>query len=250
MSLELSEQELLRRQATEKMRELGIEPYPAALYEVNAKTNEILEEFPKDNTLFQEVSIAGRIMSRRIMGAASFVVIQDSWGKIQLYVKRDEICPDEDKTMYNTVFKKLLDIGDIIGVKGYVFITQMGEISIHVKELTELSKSAKPLPIVKEKDGVVVKDRIPRTKDICDQGVLCKLIDGKYYMPFSALFILDGEDNRFSSEMNFTYKNKIIITHNSSQRQYIKNADNISLQQSARHLCKAFQNFFEHLKIL
>ena len=155
MSLELSEQELLRREATVKMRELGIEPYPAALYEVNAKTKEILEEFPKDNTLFQEVSIAGRIMSRRIMGAASFVVIQDSWGKIQLYVKRDEICPGEDKTMYNTVFKKLLDIGDIIGVKGYVFITQMGEISIHVKELTVLSKSVKPLPIVKEKDGVV-----------------------------------------------------------------------------------------------
>lgn len=155
MSLELSEQELLRREATVKMRELGIEPYPAALYEVNAKTSEILEKFPQDNTLFQQVSIAGRIMSRRIMGAASFVEIQDSWGRIQLYVKRDEICPEEDKTMYNTVFKKLLDIGDIIGVKGYVFITQMGEISIHVKELTVLSKSIKPLPIVKEKDGVV-----------------------------------------------------------------------------------------------
>ena len=126
MSLELSEQELLRREATVKMRELGIEPYPAALYEVNAKTSEILEKFPQDNTLFQQVSIAGRIMSRRIMGAASFVEIQDSWGRIQLYVKRDEICPEEDKTMYKTVFKKLLDIVDIIGVKGYVFITQMG----------------------------------------------------------------------------------------------------------------------------
>lgn len=155
MSIELSEQEVLRRQAAEEMRRLGIDPYPAPLFEVNAKTTEILEEFPKDNSLFQEVSIAGRIMSRRIMGAASFSVIQDNVGKIQLYIKRDEICPGEDKTMYNTVFKKLLDIGDIIGVKGYVFVTQMGETSIHVKELTVLSKSIRPLPIVKEKDGVV-----------------------------------------------------------------------------------------------
>jgi lysyl-tRNA synthetase class 2 len=155
MSIELSEQEVLRRQAAEQMRSLGVNPYPAPLYEVNAKTTEILEKFPQDNSLFQEVSIAGRIMSRRIMGAASFSVIQDSVGKIQLYVKRDEICPGEDKTMYNTIFKKLLDIGDIIGVKGYVFVTQMGEISIHVRELTVLSKSIRPLPIVKEKDGVV-----------------------------------------------------------------------------------------------
>ena len=155
MSIELSEQEILRRQAAEQMRSLGVNPYPAPLYEVNAKTTEILEKFPQDNSLFQEVSIAGRIMSRRIMGAASFSVIQDSVGKIQLYIKRDEICPGEDKTMYNTVFKKLLDIGDIIGVKGYVFVTQMGETSIHVRELTVLSKSIRPLPIVKEKDGVV-----------------------------------------------------------------------------------------------
>jgi len=155
MSIELSEQEVLRRQAAEQMRSLGVNPYPAPLYEVNAKTTEILEKFPQDNSLFQEVSIAGRIMSRRIMGAASFSVIQDSVGKIQLYIKRDEICPGEDKTMYNTIFKKLLDIGDIIGVKGYVFVTQMGETSIHVRELTVLSKSIRPLPIVKEKDGVV-----------------------------------------------------------------------------------------------
>lgn len=155
MSIELSEQEVLRRHAAEEMRRLGIDPYPAPLFEVNAKTTEILEKFPQDNSLFQEVSIAGRIMSRRIMGAASFSVIQDSVGKIQLYIKRDEICTGEDKTMYNTVFKKLLDIGDIIGVKGYVFVTQMGETSIHVRELTVLSKSIRPLPIVKEKDGVV-----------------------------------------------------------------------------------------------
>lgn len=155
MSTELSEQETLRRQAAEQMRELGINPYPAPIFDINTHSKEILEKYPNDNTLFQEVSIAGRIMSRRIMGAASFVVIQDSVGKIQLYIKRDEICPGEDKTMYNTVFKKLLDIGDIIGVKGYVFITKMGEISIHVKELTVLSKSIRPLPIVKEKDGVI-----------------------------------------------------------------------------------------------
>lgn len=153
MSLELSEQEVLRREAMQKLRECGVNPYPAPMYEVNANSKEILEEFPKDNTKFQQVSIAGRIMSRRIMGAASFAVLQDEKGKIQLYIKRDEICPEEDKTMYNTVFKKLLDIGDIIGVKGYVFTTQMGEITIHVKELTVLSKSLKPLPIVKEKDG-------------------------------------------------------------------------------------------------
>ncbi len=152
---ELCEQEILRRQAAVHLRLLGIEPYPAPLYPVNAKTNEILEQFPNDNSLFQDVTIAGRIMSRRIMGAASFAELQDSFGKIQLYIKRDEICPQEDKTMYNTVFKKLLDIGDIVGVKGYVFITQMGEISIHVKELTVLSKSIKPLPVVKEKDGKV-----------------------------------------------------------------------------------------------
>ena len=152
---ELTEQEQVRRNSLEQLRALGINPYPAALYEVNCNCAEILEKFPTDNTLFQQVSIAGRIMSRRIMGAASFVELQDHTGRIQLYVKRDEICPDEDKTLYNTVFKRLLDIGDIVGVTGYVFVTQMGETSIHVKSLTVLSKSLRPLPIVKEKDGVV-----------------------------------------------------------------------------------------------
>lgn len=152
---ELTEQEQIRRNSLNELKKLGINPYPAALYEVNAKSSEILDQYPKDNSLFQDISIAGRIMSRRIMGAASFVELQDSYGRIQLYIKRDEICPDEDKTLYNTVFKRLLDIGDIIGVKGYVFVTQMGEVSIHVKSLTVLSKSLRPLPIVKEKDGVV-----------------------------------------------------------------------------------------------
>ena len=152
---ELSEQEQIRRNSLNELKKLGINPYPAALYEVNATSAEIHSQFPGDNTLFQNVSIAGRIMSRRIMGAASFVELQDSYGRIQLYIKRDEICPDEDKTMYNTVFKRLLDIGDIIGVTGFVFVTQMGEISIHVKSLTVLSKSLRPLPIVKEKDGQV-----------------------------------------------------------------------------------------------
>ena len=152
---ELSEQEQIRRNSLNELKKLGINPYPAALYEVNVKSTEILEKYPQDNSLFQDVSIAGRIMSRRIMGAASFVELQDSYGRIQLYVKRDEICTGEDKTLYNTVFKRLLDIGDIIGVKGYVFTTQTGEISIHVKEITVLSKSLRPLPIVKEKDGQV-----------------------------------------------------------------------------------------------
>ena len=152
---ELTEQEQIRRNSLDELRRLNINPYPAAMYEVNVKSSEILERFPHDNTLFQQVSIAGRIMSRRIMGAASFVELQDPHGRIQLYIKRDEICPGDDKTLYNTVFKRLLDIGDIIGVTGYVFVTQMGETSIHVKSLTVLSKSLRPLPIVKEKDGKV-----------------------------------------------------------------------------------------------
>ncbi len=155
MSLELSEQELFRRKSLEELQNAGINPYPAELFEINAKTTEILDKYPTDNTLFQEVSIAGRIMSRRIMGAASFVELQDSVGRIQLYIKRDDICKGEDTSFYNNVFKKMMDIGDIIGVKGYVFTTQMGEISIHVTDLKMLSKSLKPLPIVKEKDGVV-----------------------------------------------------------------------------------------------
>lgn len=139
----------------QELYKLGINPYPQAAFDVNVTTVQIKEQFD-DNDLanFDNVSIGGRIMSRRIMGAASFCELQDAHGRIQLYLNRDEICPGEDKTMYNTVFKRLLDIGDFIGVKGFVFRTQMGEISIHVKELTVLSKSLRPLPIVKEKDGV------------------------------------------------------------------------------------------------
>ncbi len=153
--MQLSDQEIVRRNALEELKKLGINPYPQAAYEVNAHAREILEKFPKDNTLFQEVRFAGRIMSRRIMGAASFAELMDSTGRIQIYVKRDEVCPGEDKTMYNTVFKRLLDIGDFIGVSGYVFVTKMGEITIHVKEFTVLAKSLRPLPIVKEKDGKI-----------------------------------------------------------------------------------------------
>lgn len=155
MNAGLNEQETLRRNALTELRRIGIEPYPASLYEINTKTQEILNQYPDHPEKFQNVSIAGRIMSRRIMGAASFVELQDSTGRIQLYMKRDDLCPNEDKTLYNTVFKKLLDIGDIIGVKGFVFTTQMGEISVHVKELTVLSKSIRPLPVVKQKDGEV-----------------------------------------------------------------------------------------------
>ena len=153
--MELSEQEINRRQSLDELQKLGIDPYPADIYEVNVTAEEIHKNFPADNSLYQDVSIAGRIMQRRIMGAASFTEIQDATGRIQLYFKRDEICPGEDKTMYNIVFKRHLDIGDIIGVKGYVFITQMGEITIHVKEYKLLSKSLKVLPVVKEKEDKV-----------------------------------------------------------------------------------------------
>jgi lysyl-tRNA synthetase class 2 len=152
--IELSEQERMRRQALAELMNLGIEPFPAAAYPVNATTQEIKEKYEQTKNNYQDVSIAGRLMSKRIMGSASFAELQDQEGRIQLYITRDDICCDEDKTLYNTVFKKLLDIGDFIGVKGFVFITKTGEISIHVKEITLLAKSIKPLPIVKEKDGI------------------------------------------------------------------------------------------------
>ena len=153
MTMELTDQEIFRRKAKEELEAMGINPYPAPTFEVNVTAEEIARKFPQDNSLFQNVSIAGRIMSRRVMGAASFAELQDATGRIQLYIKRDEICPGEDKSLYNTVFKKLTDIGDIVGVTGFVFVTQMGEISIHVKSFTMLSKSLRPLPVVKEKDG-------------------------------------------------------------------------------------------------
>jgi lysyl-tRNA synthetase class 2 len=151
----LSEQENIRRNSLAEMRKLGIDPYPAAEYPVNATAADILQNYRPESGNYRDVSIAGRIMSRRIMGSASFMELQDITGRIQLYVKRDDICPGEDKTLYNTVFKRLLDIGDIIGVKGFVFVTQMGETSVHVSELTVLSKSLRVLPVVKEKDGQV-----------------------------------------------------------------------------------------------
>ncbi len=150
---ELSEQEIVRRKSLEAMRERGIDPYPAAEYPVTGMSAEIKANFDDNLEPKREVSVAGRIMSRRIMGKASFMELQDSEGRIQVYVSRDEICPGEDKDLYNVVFKKLLDIGDFIGVKGYVFRTQMGEISIHAREIVVLSKSLRPLPIVKMKDG-------------------------------------------------------------------------------------------------
>jgi lysyl-tRNA synthetase class 2 len=152
--LELSEQEIIRRGNMETLRSMGIEPYPAAEYEVTGYTDEIRENFDDNQEPKREVRIAGRIMSRRIMGKASFVELQDSHGRIQVYVSRDEICAEENKDMYNVVFKKLLDIGDFVGVEGYVFRTQTGEITVHAKSLKVLSKSLRPLPIVKVKDGV------------------------------------------------------------------------------------------------
>ena len=151
--LELSEREIIRRNSMNELRAMGIEPYPAAEYVTNAFSTDIKAEF-NDDAEPRQVSVAGRIMSRRIMGKASFIELQDSKGRIQVYITRDDICPDEDKEMYNTVFKRLLDLGDFIGIEGFVFRTQMGEISIHAKKLTVLAKSIKPLPIVKYKDGV------------------------------------------------------------------------------------------------
>ena len=153
--LELNEQEIIRRQSLDELRKLGIDPYPAAQFPVSHLSSDIIANFEKMCEDKTEVVVAGRIMARRIMGSASFFELQDEKGKIQIYVKRDDICPDEDKTLYNTVFKRLLDIGDIVGVKGFVFRTQMGEESVHAQELKLLSKSIKPLPIVKEKDGQV-----------------------------------------------------------------------------------------------
>ena len=153
-NLELSEQEIIRRQSLEELKRFGIEPYPAELYEVNAYSTDIKNEF-KDDDENRQVSIAGRIMSRRIMGKASFVELQDSKGRIHVYVTRDDFCHDEYNDLYNIVFKKFLDIGDFFGVKGYVFRTQTGEISVRAQSLTILAKSLRPLPIVKMKDGVV-----------------------------------------------------------------------------------------------
>ena len=155
-NIERSEQEILRRESLAKIKELGIDPYPAALYPVNETARGIAEKYDPEKGNLQDVCIAGRIMSRRIMGAASFMELQDATGRIQVYVKRDDICPGEDKTLYNTVFKKLLDIGDIIGIKGFAFITQTGQLSIHARELVLLSKSLRVLPIVKtDADGTV-----------------------------------------------------------------------------------------------
>jgi len=151
--LELSEQEILRRQSLDELRQMGINPYPAAEYPTNAFSTEIRESF-SDDVEPRQVCIAGRMMSRRVMGKASFAELQDSKGRIQVYITRDDLCPGENKDLYNVLFKRLLDIGDFVGVKGFVFRTQTGEISVHAQELTLLSKSLKPLPIVKYKDGV------------------------------------------------------------------------------------------------
>lgn len=146
----LSEQEIIRRQSKEALEKLGIDPYPAELFEVNVSSREILEHFDEEKKNYQQVSLAGRIMSRRIMGSAAFAELQDETGRIQIYLRRDDLCPGEDKTLYNTVFKKHVDIGDIIGIRGFAFKTQTGEISVHVSSFTLLAKSLRPLPVVKE----------------------------------------------------------------------------------------------------
>ena len=148
--MQLSEQEIIRRKSLEEFAKLGINPYPADLFEVNASAQEILQNYERQKSDYRQISIAGRIMSRRVMGNASFIELQDETGRIQIYFRRDDLCPGEDKTLYNTVFKKLLDIGDLIGVQGYGFTTQTGEISIHATSLTVLSKSLRPIPVVKD----------------------------------------------------------------------------------------------------
>ena len=158
--MQLSEQEIVRRQAKSQIEELGINPYPAELFEVNVSIREILENYEKRKLDYKNISLAGRLMSKRIMGSASFAELQDATGRMQVYVRRDDLCPGEDKSLYNTVFKRLLDIGDIVGIQGYVFTTQTGEISIHVVTLKVLSKSLKPLPVVKQttdEEGEAVK---------------------------------------------------------------------------------------------
>jgi lysyl-tRNA synthetase class 2 len=156
----LSEQEQLRRQKLTQLQEIGVEPYPSELFDVNFSAQEILDNYRPELNNFQEVVLAGRLMSSRVMGKASFAELMDSSGRIQLYINRDEICPGEDKTLYNTVFKKLLDLGDFIGVKGHVFTTQVGEISVHVTELKLLAKSLRPLPVVKTKKDEVTGEEV------------------------------------------------------------------------------------------
>ena len=179
---DLSEQEIIRRNSLNELRKMGIEPYPAAEYKVNAYTEEMKASF-SDDAAPRQVSIAGRIMGRRIMGKASFMELQDSKGRIQVYINRDELCPDENKDLYNVVFKKLLDIGDFVGVEGFVFRTQTGEISVHAKSLTVLSKSIRPLPIVKVKDGV--------TYDAFDDPEL------RYRQRYVDLIVNDGVKDTF-----------------------------------------------------
>ena len=155
MAFELSEQEQLRRNSLAQLRALGIDPYPAEMFDVTATAAEIQQNFDPEKNNYQDVRVAGRIMSRRIMGSASFFEIQDHTGRIQIYIRRDDICEGEDTTLYNTVFKKLLDIGDFVGIEGFAFITKTGELSVHCRSFKVLSKSIRPLPIVKEKDGQV-----------------------------------------------------------------------------------------------
>ena len=172
MSSQLSEQEIIRRQSLEEIIKLGINPYPTEPFDVNVTAKDIHENYERSKIDYKDVAIAGRIMTRRIMGHASFAELPDATGRIQIYLKRDDICGGEDKTLYNTVFKKLLDIGDIIGIKGFVFTTQTGETTIHVKELKILCKSLKPLPVVKADEAGTVQMPLPTLKCGIVSGML------------------------------------------------------------------------------
>jgi lysyl-tRNA synthetase, class II len=202
MQQSLSEQEQIRRNSLNELIRLGINPYPADSFEVNVKTSDIKSNYPDNHDLYQDVSIAGRIMSRRIMGAASFVEIQDESGRIQLYLKRDELCTGEDKTLYNTVFKKLMDIGDVIGVTGFVFITQMGEVTIHARSLKLLSKSLRPLPIVKEKEDAVF-DAFTDPEQRYRQRYLDLIVNPQFRETFIKRTALVNSMRRFLNDRNY-----------------------------------------------
>ena len=184
MAQQLSEQEIIRRQSLDELRKLGIEPYPAAEYKVDTYSSDIHNNFDPEKNNYQNVSLAGRIMSRRMMGKAAFIEIQDSQGRIQCYFNRDIICPGEDKEMYNTVFKRLLDIGDFIGIKGYAFITQMGEKSIHVDGFTVLSKSVRPLPIV-----MILGDKVYDSFSVPEQRYRQRYVDLVVYPGVRDVFV-------------------------------------------------------------
>lgn len=199
----LSEQEIIRRDNLQKLIDANIDPFPSDTYDINAYCNDIKDQFKPDDTTYQNVSMAGRLMSRRIMGKASFGELQDSTGRIQIYISRDEICPGEDKTMYNDVFKKWLDLGDFIGIKGYAFYTQMGECTIHVTELKVLSKSLRPLPVVKVDDSGKVHDAFTDPEQRYRQRYVDLIVNPQVRDTFKKRTIMYNSIRRYLNEKGY-----------------------------------------------